>query len=174
MGARWAGAFSSGVGGLLNYTPPRVFDSPTPNYTNSNRPRTRGVVLHATHGNGADQMAEFWGTLSWFANRDSEVSAHAVIAPDGQIARVAPWGKIAWHAKSYNQEWLGVEFAKRRPDRYDDLVTEQQYLSGAWLIRYWADMYDFDKYSLLEHREIQRDKIDIGPGFDIERLKGLL
>jgi len=52
---------------------------------------------------------EMEGTLNWFANPASKVSAHWVIARDGRAARVIPDNFSAWHAQEHNVTHWGIE-----------------------------------------------------------------
>lgn len=117
---------------------------------------------------------EFIGTLSWFKNRASEVSAHIVIAAGGAICEVVPSDRVAWHAPRYNATHLGIEFVKRDPSVYTDVITEAQYKSAAWWLVRMSLMHSFPLITPLlpEHREIQMGKIDIGTGFDRATLMG--
>ncbi len=125
-------------------------------------------MLHATHGQGRTLEEEFAGTLAWFANPASEVSAHVVIAADGTLAYCVPSDRQAWHARAYNATHLGIEFVKRDPGKYQDVLTQAQYKTAAWWLVVRSLQYGFplDNVTLPEHRDIQSDKIDIGAGFD--------
>ncbi len=140
--------------------------SASPNKGGALRPK--GCVLHATHGRGKTLEAEFQGTLSWFANPASQVSAHVVIAADGTLAIVVPANVKAWHAKAFNTTFLGIEFCKRDPSLYADVLTEAQYKTAAWWLVERSREYGFtlSDHTLPQHRDIQSDKIDIGEGFD--------
>jgi N-acetylmuramoyl-L-alanine amidase len=52
----------------------------------------RFLVIHYTAGSSAP------GTISWFQNPASRVSAHLVIARDGAITQMVPFNREAWHA----------------------------------------------------------------------------
>lgn len=52
----------------------------------------RFLVLHYTAGSSAA------GTISWFKNPASKVSAHLVIARDGTVTQMVPFDREAWHA----------------------------------------------------------------------------
>jgi N-acetyl-anhydromuramyl-L-alanine amidase AmpD len=95
-----------------------------------------------------------------------------VVAADGTIGYCVPDNRQAWHAKSYNASHLGIEFVKRSPYQYQDVVTEAQYKSAAWWLVDMSRKYGFalNIATLPEHRQIQSDKIDIGTGFDRSRL----
>lgn len=125
-------------------------------------------MLHATHGKAATLEGEFAGTLAWFKNPASEVSAHVVIAADGTIGLIHPPYWQTWHAPRYNATHLGLEFCKRDPALYQDVLTDAQYKSAAWwLVKFSRELgFALTDETLPEHRDIQSDKIDIGAGFD--------
>lgn len=52
----------------------------------------RFLVIHYTAGGSAA------GTISWFRDPKSKVSAHLVIARDGKLTQMAPFNREAWHA----------------------------------------------------------------------------
>jgi len=52
----------------------------------------RFLVIHYT---GRQQRP---GTISWFQNPQSKVSAHLVIARDGKVTQMVPFNREAWHA----------------------------------------------------------------------------
>jgi N-acetyl-anhydromuramyl-L-alanine amidase AmpD len=91
-----------------------------------------------------------------------------VIAADGAICEVVDPDLQAWHAKLYNATHLGIEFVKRDPSLYHDVLTDAQYKSAAWWLTWMSRTYEFPltRDTLPEHREVQSDKIDIGSGFD--------
>ena len=129
-------------------------------------------MLHATHGRGSTLEKEFAGTLAWFSGPTSEVSAHVVIAADGTLCTVVLSNMQAWHARSYNATHLGIEFVKRDPAVYTDVLTDEQYKTAAWWLVQMSRAFGFplNSWTLPEHRSIQGDKIDIGAGFDRKRL----
>jgi len=58
------------------------------------------IVLHYTG------MPDSSSAIDWLANPESKVSAHYVVSEDGQVTRMVPEDKRAWHAgKSH---WRGV------------------------------------------------------------------
>ncbi len=59
------------------------------------------LIIHYTAGSSAA------GSISWFMNKASKVSAHIVIARDGTITQLVPFNIKAWHAGS--SRWAGLE-----------------------------------------------------------------
>jgi N-acetyl-anhydromuramyl-L-alanine amidase AmpD len=61
------------------------------------------VVIHTTEGSYA-------GTISWFNNASSQVSAHYVVrSSDGQITQMVLEKDKAWHVLSHNGYTIGIE-----------------------------------------------------------------
>jgi N-acetylmuramoyl-L-alanine amidase len=52
----------------------------------------RYLILHYTAGSSAA------GTIAWFQDRASKVSAHLVVARDGSITQLVPFNRCAYHA----------------------------------------------------------------------------
>jgi len=137
-----------------------------------------GVVIHSTRGNASTRQLEYTATISWFQNPSSGVSAHRVIGYfPGQHAQLVPDHLIAWHARTYNAHWLGVELVQPKPT---DDFSRWQYEELARLYLSWARANGFpaDGYHIVGHDEIPPGiadgKTDPGALFDWELLKALL
>lgn len=85
-------------------------------------------------------MAEYLSTLSWFANPSAQVSAHIVIAVDGEIAQCVADPLVAWHDPSSNAQMLGVELVQAL---YGDPISDAQIGSLAWWLRGMGAKYGF-------------------------------
>jgi N-acetyl-anhydromuramyl-L-alanine amidase AmpD len=81
----------------------------SPNY--SERTTTIGlIVLHDTESGQVPRSAkDLEGVASWFANPDSQVSAHVITDADGNSARCVPDRFKAWQCMAYNSAALGIE-----------------------------------------------------------------
>ena len=76
----------------------QIIDSPSPNFDERDKPISI-LVLHYTG------MKDAASAIAWLRNHQSKVSCHYLIAEDGQILRMVPEEKRAWHAgRSY---WRG-------------------------------------------------------------------
>ncbi len=76
-----------------------IIDTPSPNFDERALPVSM-IVLHYTG------MQDAASAIAWLANPEARVSAHYVIAEDGQIIRMVPEDKRAWHAgRSW---WRGI------------------------------------------------------------------
>ena len=84
---------------------PRLNFTPSPNYSSRGGQRVRLVVAHDCEGSYA-------GSISWFAQARSQVSAHVVLSEDGtQATQMVAWANAAWHACSFNPVSEGIEVA---------------------------------------------------------------
>lgn len=133
--------------------------------------------MHSTNGRGATYDLEFEGTLRWFANPASEVSAHIVIAADGTIAEVVDPDHRAWHCGELNDQYLGIEIAKPAASSH---VYDEQLRSAAWWLKRMAERYGFSltPATLPEHRQTSQGKrigkVDIGGDYSYARLAAYL
>ncbi|OKJ17591.1 amidase [Streptomyces sp. CB00316] len=73
------------------------------NYATGRTATIDKVVVHVTQGSYA-------GSISWFQNPASQVSAHYVIrSSDGEITQTVRDSDTAWHARSANSSSIGLE-----------------------------------------------------------------
>ncbi len=67
--------------------------------------KPRFLVIHYTAGGQAS------GSIAWFANRNSRVSAHLVIDREGKTTQMVPFGTVGQHAGA--STWKGVNGLNR-------------------------------------------------------------
>jgi N-acetylmuramoyl-L-alanine amidase len=78
----------------------QIIDSPSPNFDERDKPIST-LVLHYTG------MRDAASAIAWLRNPESKVSCHYLVSEDGQILRMVPEEKRAWHAgRSY---WRGTQ-----------------------------------------------------------------
>ena len=71
---------------------PPIKWTPSPNVSSRGGQKVRLIVTHDCEGNYA-------GSISWFAMKQSQVSAHLVLRDDGaEATQMVAWGDKAWHA----------------------------------------------------------------------------
>jgi len=136
----------------------------------------RAVVLHTNSGG-------YRGTIRWFADPASAVSAHYLVAMDGRIAvfvdetdTARHVGRVREPTASFlsdddpNLYTIGIEF-EDQGDPKGAIRTDRQYAVGAALIRTIADRWaiPLGRSHVVGHREIFAAKTCPG-NLDIERL----
>lgn len=103
------------------------------NYNASRSAAVSAVTLHTAQGSYA-------GTISWFKNSTSNVSAHYVIrSSDGQVTQMVRHAHTAWHVRNHNSYTLGIE--------HEGFVnnsawyTTAMYNASAALVRHFCASY---------------------------------
>jgi N-acetylmuramoyl-L-alanine amidase len=76
-----------------------IIETPSPNFDERSSPVSM-IVLHYTG------MPDAASAIGWLANPEAKVSAHYVVTEDGQVIRMVPEDKRAWHAG--RSHWRGV------------------------------------------------------------------
>ncbi|MEW2070861.1 peptidoglycan-binding protein [Streptomyces sp. NPDC007346] len=119
------------------------------------------VVVHVTQGSYA-------GSISWFQNPASQVSAHYVIrSSDGEITQTVRDSDTAWHARSANSSSIGLEH-----EGYVDnpaWFTDAMYRSSAALTSHLSARYNIPKNRthIVGHSEVPgNDHTDPGVHWD--------
>lgn len=134
--------------------------------------RTAGVdkvVVHVTQGSYA-------GSISWFQNPTSKVSAHYVIrSSDGEVTQTVRDKDTAYHARSANASSLGIEH-----EGYVDnpaWFTDAMYRSSAALTAHLCAEYGIPKTRahIVGHSEVPgNDHTDPGANWDWDRYMQLV
>ena len=100
-------------------------------------------------------------------------SAHALIAPDGDVYLCRDDDQGAYHARGYNTDSLGIEFLVEGNHNYGsfleaiktDYVTLDQWDTGIDVVKSWLSAYNIKR--LVRHSDISPGrKVDPGQGFD--------
>lgn len=77
----------------------------SPNFSSRNGRAISLIVVHDCEGSYA-------GSINWFANPASQVSAHLVLREDGlEATQMVDFADKAWHAVAYNSVSIGLELA---------------------------------------------------------------
>ncbi|MER7727552.1 peptidoglycan-binding protein [Streptomyces sp. NPDC096323] len=139
------------------------------NYATGRSATIDKVVIHVTQGSYA-------GSISWFQDPVSEVSAHYVIrSSDGQITQMVRDKDTAYHAKSANASALGIEHEGFIDD--PSWFTDSMYRSSAALTAYLCDRYGIpkDRAHIIGHSEAPgNDHTDPGPYWNWTRYMELV
>ncbi|WP_162451419.1 N-acetylmuramoyl-L-alanine amidase [Phytoactinopolyspora mesophila] len=130
------------------------------NYRVANRPNDHAidrVVIHTAQGTYA-------GTISWFQNSSSNVSAHYVVrSSDGQVTQMVRHKDVGWHVGSSNNRSIGIEHEGWVDN--SSWYTEQMYRSSAALTRYICNRHGLplNRAHIVGHNEIP-DATHTDPG----------
>lgn len=158
-----------------NLPSPNVEWIASPNAGSRNSPQpVDSIVIHTTE-------TTFAHTLQIFQDTASQVSAHFVIAPNGEIIQLVDTASRAWHATYYNSRSIGIEMvgyaneqATWNDDNLHSLVNLLAWLVTAYdvpLIHPTGNAYDFtndefDEPGLVAHGQVQPwNRTDPGPYF---------
>ncbi|MCC8477901.1 peptidoglycan-binding protein [Streptomyces parvus] len=119
------------------------------------------VVIHVTQGSYA-------GSISWFQNPASQVSAHYVIrSSDGEVTQTVRDKDTAWHARSANASSVGIEHEGWVDE--PAWFTDAMYRSSAALTSHLSAKFNIpkDRAHIVGHVEVPgNDHTDPGPHWD--------
>ncbi|MAT68093.1 MAG: hypothetical protein CMJ58_01065 [Planctomycetaceae bacterium] len=152
--------------------PPMTYIA-SPNFNGRNGTPVDTVVMHTTEETLAD-------TLDIFLSPARQVSAHFVVAPNGDIYQMVDTSERAWHATYYNSRSIGIEmvgYASQASTWNDDnlgaLVNLLAWIidqhPGIPLVHPGGDAYDtrgqrYTSTGLVAHGQVQPwNRSDPGP-----------
>jgi N-acetylmuramoyl-L-alanine amidase len=131
----------------------RVIYRNSPNHSDRGGVVVDTIVVHSTGG-------ELEGALSWLCNPASKVSAHYVIARNGDVYKLVPLSRAAWHAgrcpnfPNANRRSIGIEM-----EQLPDQAPSQEQLDALMKLIRQIRKY-FDIKHVYGHREINPHKPD--------------
>lgn len=84
---------------------PQLRQVPSPNYSSRGGAKVTLLVAHDCEGSYA-------GSLNWFSQPKSKVSAHLVLSENGlEATQMVSFANKAWHACDFNPMSIGIEMA---------------------------------------------------------------
>ncbi len=109
------------------------------------------------------------GAISWFQNRQSQVSAHYVIrSSDGQITQMVEENDTAWHGRNWNGRSIGIEHEGwvDQPRWF----TDAMYRSSAALTREICQRWGvpMDRRHILGHVELSGTALSVAADLTFE------
>jgi hypothetical protein len=116
----------------------------SPNHAGRNGKQIRRIVLHYTTSRNVQ------GTIAHFLNPAAQVSAHYVIARNGDIYQMVRDSDAAWHARSANAESIGIEHSAQQ----GDTLTPEQEASSVALLRWLVSTYKLKWDDIEGHRYV--------------------
>ena len=149
-----------------------IIDSPSPNFDERDQPVTM-VVLHYTG------MRDAASAIDRLRDPEAKVSCHYLVAEDGQILRMVPEEKRAWHAgRSYwrgvsnvNGTSIGIEMVNPGHEFGYRPFPDEQMSSVMRLVADIVDRYDIPRANVVGHSDVApARKQDPGELFDWARL----
>ena len=131
----------------------QIHYKPSPNYSSRRGNKVNTIVVHATAGS-------LGGTLAWFAQRRSGVSAHYTISKKGAIYKHVAETNKAWHAgrsklhgrRNVNAFSIGIELVNKNNGK--DPYPQAQLESLAWLVNDIASRYKIPAARVVSHYDI--------------------
>lgn len=143
----------------VNFSPGRVY---------LGKPVTvGGIVLHTEQGYEA-------GSVSWFKNPDSSLSANYGIALDGSIDLIVAEGDTAWANGNWQSNCTTISIEHEDNDQPDTVTrTDAQYESSAQLVADICRRYRFpaDRDHIKGHKEVPPFTHPDCPGdLDVDRI----
>ena len=107
-------------------------------------------------------------------------SAHFLIEPNGEIIKTRTTKKIAWHARGFNTNSVGIEVLVEGNWKYgsfkkrikEDWVTEAQYTALIKMAKGIIDYWGIEEDRVVRHSDLSPvRKVDPGMGFKWEWFK---
>ncbi len=109
-------------------TLPKLHWVASPNFSSRTAPVDL-IVVHDTEGG-------FAGAVSWFSQKQSQVSAHFVLKEDGtEAVQMVHLDDKAWHAVSFNSRSIGIEMAGWASKGFSDAEWQAAANIVAWLLK---------------------------------------
>jgi N-acetylmuramoyl-L-alanine amidase len=139
----------------------------SPNFSSRNNIPIDTIVIHYTASLNIN------GTISWFQNKKSKVSAHYIVGIDGKIIQMVRHEDKAWHAgisewngrKNVNNFSIGIELVATK----DSGFTEEQYDATAFLCAKIQKEYQ-KVFACVGHSDIAPGrKVDPGEHWDWQK-----
>lgn len=125
--------------------PPKPIIKPfiqSPHHSSRNGERIRRIIMHYTTTRSVQS------TIDWFKLPSSKLSAHYVVARNGDIYQMVRDTDKAWHAKNANADSIGIEHSAAPGDQ----MTAEQTLSSVALVRWLLSEYKLTKSAIHGHK----------------------
>ncbi|MCD8487271.1 MAG: N-acetylmuramoyl-L-alanine amidase [Desertifilum sp.] len=113
-----------------------------PHFSSRTGAAITSIVVHYTTSRNIN------GTISWFKDPRSRVSAHYIVGRDGEIVQMVRDSDKAWHCLNFNNNSIGIEHVAAEGDK---LTLEQEKASAA-LIKWLMAEYKVPVKNVFGHR----------------------
>jgi N-acetylmuramoyl-L-alanine amidase len=154
---------------------PEIIDALSPNFDERDLPISI-IVLHYTG------MKDAESAIAWLRNPEAKVSCHYLVAEDGQVLRMVPEEKRAWHAgrsfwrgvQDINSASIGIEIVNPGHEFGYRPFSEEQIDALLPLVAEIKDRYGITRGNVVGHSDIApKRKQDPGELFPWHRLAKL-
>lgn len=136
------------------------------------------IVIHAMSGS-------YQGSIAWFKNPKSKVSAHYLVSKKGEMVCMVKPELKAWHVGAFNSPSVGIEFEDMNPKTKKNCMTDPTWFTdielerGAELTATLMKKYMIPMSNVIGHndpmlRKLGSDHSDPGPYFPWERFRALI
>jgi N-acetylmuramoyl-L-alanine amidase len=149
-----------------------IIECPSPNFDERNQPITM-LVLHYTG------MQDAAAAIAQLTSAEAKVSCHYVVAEDGQVLRLVPEEKRAWHAgrshwrgiTDVNSASIGIEIVNPGHEWGYRPFPEAQMEALIPLVAEIVERHGIEPANVVGHSDVApARKFDPGELFDWERL----
>lgn len=120
----------------------------TGNMSSRNGATIKRIVLHYTSSRTIN------GTIEWFKDAKSQVSAHYIVSQSGDIVQMVEDSQKAWHCYGNNADTIGIENCAQKGDK----LTDSQSKKLAELLRYLKEEYHLLNHEITGHRFTDANK----------------
>ena len=138
--------FHNGLGSAHHAKPPVSWIA-SPNFASRQGAKIDTLVLHNTDNT-------LTSAINRFKDPREQVSAHYIVARDGNITQMVDDGNTAWHSgdREVNQRSVGIEVVASKTAKG---MSAAQETSLVTLCRYILDVYSINVNRILPHRAIK-------------------
>lgn len=136
------------------------------------------IIVHAAQGTHK-------GTISWFKNPVSKVSAHYCISKKGEVVQFVRLDRAAWHVVNFNSPSIGIELEDLDLKTRKGCLTDPNWLTDIQLDRlaeltallmrkYLIPISNVWGHDCQELRKLGNTHKDPGPYFPWDKFKELV
>lgn len=129
----------------------------SPNKTKGRTGKIEYIIIHSMAG-------YFLGSVQWFKNPKSKVSAHYLVSQKGEIVQMVKDTDTAWHCHGINYSSLGVEAEDLKDSSKPGWITPKLWEALVNLTAMLATKYNVPVEKIYTHGDPYIRKIN-GPKF---------
>ena len=125
----------------------------------------RQIVIHTTGGPDCQAARSFRsgtldGIVEYFRRNQKRISIHYIIGRAGEMVRMVPESRVAFHVRGHNADSIGIELINHGDGR--DPFSEPQISALIGLLRDLLARYHLQPTALKAHSELDRSELTCG------------